>query len=91
MSMPSARATRNTRVASIRATVTISTAKVEPSPEITMSAIMMAGNEISASTTRLRTASAQPPRTAARNPAADPMRKARAEMASARPRVTRAP
>ena len=75
--MPSARATRNTRVASMRATVTISTAKVEPSPEITISAIMMAGNEMSASTMRLRTASTQPPRTAARNPVADPIRKAR--------------
>ena len=89
--MASARATRNTRVASMRATVTINTPKLEPSPEITISAIMMAGNEMSASTTRLRTVSTHPLRTAARNPVAHPIRKASAEIPSAKLKVTRAP
>jgi len=58
---------------------------------MTIKAIMMAGKEISTSTIRLSAESIHPRWIAARKPRAEPIRKASAEMARARLKVTRAP
>ena len=89
--MPSARASRNTRVESSTAMVTIKTGMLEPNTPRMMRANIRPGMDSITSTRRVRATSTQPPTTALRKPSTIPIRNDNAVMARATPIVMRVP